>query len=299
MSPTPQPGIFAVGARSHHHLQYDLVEGADLGALLGALRTIRDSATTVGGVNVVVGLGRDLCGRIAPAALPDDVAPFAEMRGSDGVVLGADQHDLWLWLHSGGPDAVFDTARQATAALRGLATVAREQPSFTYQASQDLTGFEDGTENPPIDEAVALVQVPEGAAGAGSSVALLQRWVHDLEAFEALDDDARDQVIGRRLHGNDEIDEDERDPRAHISRVVVEDEDGEELEVFRRSTAYGGVGEHGLMFLAFSPDRARLDTMLRRMIGLDGPRDLLTDISRCPESAWYVAPPVEALAPPG
>ena len=84
-------------------------------------------------------------------------------------------------------------------ALRGLATVVRERPSFTYGASQDLTGFEDGTENPPLDEATGLVAVPDGQPGAGSSVVLLQRWVHDLEAFEALDADAKDQVIGRCL----------------------------------------------------------------------------------------------------
>jgi hypothetical protein len=39
--------------------------------------------------------------------------------------------------------------------------------------------------------------------------------------------------------------------------------------------------------------------MLQRMVGNDGPRDRLTDISRCTASAWYVAPPVEAFAPPG
>jgi porphyrinogen peroxidase len=129
-------------------------------------------------------------------------------------------------------------------------------------------------------------------------VALLQRWVHDLEAFEALDAAAKDQIIGRRLRDSEEIDESHRSPAAHISRVVIEDENGNELEVFRRSTAYGGVMEHGLVFLAFSPDVARVARMLHRMVGLDGPRDHLTNISRCTASAWYVAPPVEAFTPP-
>jgi putative iron-dependent peroxidase len=78
---------------------------------------------------------------------------------------------------------------------------------------------------------------------------------------------------------------------------VLEDAAGEELEVFRRSTAYGGVLEHGLEFVAFSPDTTRLERMLRRMVGSDdGVRDALTDISVCAASAWYVAPPVEAFA---
>jgi putative iron-dependent peroxidase len=299
MRPTPQPGIFAVGTRAHHHLQFDVVEHLDLAELIAALRGIREHATTVAGVNVVIGLGRDLCARLAPDWLPRDVAPFETIQGTDGVVIPADQHDLWIWLHSFGPDSVFDLARRAAAALRGLAIVVREQPAFTYGASQDLTGFEDGTENPPLDEAIELVAVPDGEPGAGSSVALLQHWVHDLEAFEALDADAKDQIIGRHLDDGEEIDEAKRSPSAHISRVTIDDENGDELEVFRRSTAFGGVLEHGLVFLAFSPDVARVATMLHRMVGLDGPRDHLTDISRCTASAWYVAPPVEAFTPPG
>ena len=299
MRPTPQSGIFAVGTRSHHHLQFDVVEGADLENLMVALRGIREHATTVAGVNVVIGLGHDLCAQLAAEWLPAEVGPFETIRGTDSVVIPGDQHDLWIWLHSFGPDSVFDIARRSAAALRGLATVVREQPSFTYMASQDLTGFEDGTENPPLDEAIDLVTAPDGTPGAGSSVVLLQRWVHDLEAFEALDPDGKDQVIGRRLRDGEEIDESKRSPSAHISRVVIEDDDGEELEVFRRSTAFGGVLNHGLVFLAFSPDVARVATMLERMVGLDGPRDHLTDISRCTASAWYVAPPVEAFTPRG
>lgn len=296
----PQPGIFAVGTRSHHHLQLDVSADADPGELLGALREIREQATTVAGVNLVIGFGSELCARVAPEWLPAGLQPFATIQGVDEVTIPGAQHDLWVWLHSSGPDAVFDIARHIETSLRGMATVAAEQPCFTYQASRDLTGFEDGTENPPLDEAVELVAVPEGRPGAGSSVVLLQRWVHDLEAFEALDTDAKNQVIGRNLTSGDELDESVRSPRAHISRVVLEDDEGEELEVFRRSTAFGGVIENGLMFLAFSPDVDRVAAMLDRMVGMaDGLRDHLTDISRCRASAWYVAPPIDAFSASG
>jgi porphyrinogen peroxidase len=300
MSRTPQPGIFAVGTRSHHHLSLDVDAGADPAEVFGALRAIRATATTVAGVNLVVGLGSGLCGQVAPAALPGDVGPFADLDGVDGVRIPADQHDVWVWLHSSGPDAVFDAARQVHADLAGLATVVDEAPTFAYQASRDLTGFEDGTENPPIDEAPAAVMVPAGRPGAGSSVVLVQRWVHDLDAFDALPRAEQDQVIGRSLVTGEELPDDARSPAAHISRVVLADAAGEELEVFRRSTAWGGVREHGLIFVAFSPDTSRLDRMLRRMVGADdGVRDNLTTISRCTTSAWYVAPPVEAFLDAG
>jgi putative iron-dependent peroxidase len=77
---------------------------------------------------------------------------------------------------------------------------------------------------------------------------------------------------------------------------VVLDDAGEELEVFRRSSAYGGVLEHGLVFVAFSADQQRLSRMLDRMLGVDdGIRDRLTEFSHAVASAWYFAPPLDAL----
>lgn len=292
--PTPQPGIFALGSRSHHHLQLDVRGEPD--ALVEALATVREAVTTVTGVNLVIGLGPGLWARLAPDAVPDGLADFEPIVGPGGATMPAEQHDLWLWFHAGGPDAVFRAARLAAGALGGCAEVAAEQPCFTYLSSQDLTGFEDGTENPPLEEAVAVAAVPEGRPGAGGSVALLQRWVHDLDAFEALPLGEREAVFGRTLAGSEELPEDERPASAHISRVVIADDDGAELEVFRRSVAFGGVLEHGLMFLAFSADRARVQRMLERMVGVgDGVTDGLLDVSTPTSGAWYVVPPVEAL----
>jgi putative iron-dependent peroxidase len=291
---TPQPGIFALGSRSHHHLELDLV--GDPATMVGALAEVREAVTTVAGVNLVVGFGPSLWARLAPGAVPEGLRDAEPLEGVDGLVLPAEQHDAWLWLHAGGPDAVFRSARAAALALRGTALVRAEQPSFSYLASQDLTGFEDGTENPPLEEALSAAVVPEGSPGAGGSVVLLQRWVHDLDAFEALPVPEREAVFGRTLVGSEELPDDVRPARAHISRVVVEDGAGEELQIFRRSTAYGGVAEHGLEFVAFSADHARLHRMLQRMVGAeDGITDRLLDFSRPTRSAWYVAPSVEAL----
>ena len=285
--PTPQPGIFAVGNRTHHHLEFDCQgEPRDV---LAAVQRIREAATTVVGVNVVVGFGARQWASISPAA-PSDLIAFAAIEGDDGFTMRATQHDLWLWLHASGPDAVFNVARIAAIELADLATVANEQACFTYQASQDLTGFEDGTENPPLDVAVERAVI----AGDGGSIVLLQKWVHDLDGFEALELSDREQVIGRTLQGSVELEE--SPPNSHVGRVVIEDDQGDELQIFRRSTAFGGVEEHGLMFLAFSADRARLQRMLERMAGAeDGVRDRLTEFSTPERSAWYYAPPLERL----
>jgi putative iron-dependent peroxidase len=292
----PQAGIFALGTRSHHHLEFAVAPDADPHDLVPAVNRVREAATTVAGVNLVVGFGHRTWSRIAPEHAPVDLGPFEPITGAGGFEIPAGQHDLWLWLHAAGPDSVFNIARLAALELVELATVVAEHPAFTYQASQDLTGFEDGTENPALDEASSVATIPEGQRCEGGSIVLLQKWVHDLDGIEALELSDREQVIGRTLQGSVELSEDVRSPRSHISRVVIEDDAGEELEVFRRSTAFGGVKEHGLMFLAFSADRARLHRMLVRMSGAeDGVRDRLTEFSTPVASAWYVAPPIDLL----
>ena len=292
--PRPQPGIFALGTRSHHHLQFRLNAPAEV--VVPAVNRIREAATSVAGVNVVVGFGPSTWRSICPAEAPEDVEDFETVTGVDGFAMPAAQHDLWLWLHGAGPDSVFNIARVAGADLGKTARLVEEQPSFVYAASLDLTGFEDGTENPPLDKAPEVAVIPAGHPCAGGSVALVQRWVHDLDGFEALELSDRERVIGRTYYGSVELDEQSRPASAHVSRVVVEDDEGKELEIFRRSTVFGGVAEHGLMFVAFSRERSRVSRMLARMAGAeDGVRDRLTEFSTPVSSAWYVVPPVDLL----
>lgn len=80
--------------------------------------------------------------------------------------------------------------------------------------------------------------------------------------------------------------------------MVIEDEDGQELKVFRRSTSFGDVSAHGMVFGAFSNRPATISRMLARMAGAgaeDGTRDSLTLYSRPVTGAYYVVPEVGAL----
>lgn len=297
--PTGQPGIFAQGTRAHEHLELDVRPGASSDALAAAVASLHEPAVTAGGLNLVVGFGarcwRDLAPGAVPAgALPSDASDFERIEGTAGSVAPATQHDVWVWLHGTGTDVALDGARAVTAALAPVATLASETQCFVYRDSRDLTGFVDGTENPPVEEGPEVALVPAGEPGEGGAHVLVQRWVHDLAAFHALAVREQEAVIGRTKPDSVELADKPDD--AHISRVVIE-EDGEELEIYRRSTPYGDVTEHGLLFVAFSAERSRFDKMLARMFGTaDGLHDRLTDFSRPVSGAFYFAPSLEALA---
>lgn len=288
--PTPQPGVFAQGTPNHRHLEFDLIADLDAAALSAAFRDLADLFARPGAVNLVIGFGPELWGRVAePAEVPAGLAPF------DVAGLPTTQHDIWIWIHGHEAGELFDAAYRAAELLGDVATLAAETVGFGYHDSRDLSGFVDGTENPGFDEAQVVALVADGEPGAGGSHVMTQRWVHRLAELHALDVAEQESIIGRSKLTDEELDP--RPATSHLGRVVVTDDRGEELEIYRRSIPYGGVEESGLFFLAFSADPQRVRVMLERMFGKteDGLVDRLTEFSTPVSGSNYFVPAVESL----
>jgi putative iron-dependent peroxidase len=287
----PQYGIFALGTAAHAYLELDLRGGAPAGELVSAVADLREPRRTVGGVNLVAGFRPELWRELAPGDAPAEVGGFNhDLVGADGYVMPATQHDAVLWLSGGGYDVVFDMARQATAALDPLASVAEEATGWLYHHDRDLTGFIDGTENPSLVEAAEVALVPDGSPGAGGTVLLLQKWVHDAAAWESLPVARQEQAMGRTKL--DSVELEDLPPASHVARTD-QDRFG---EVFRRNMPYGTTTDHGTMFVGFSAEQRRLAAMLESMAGLgDGVRDVLTSYTRPLTGAYYFVPSAQDL----
>ena len=294
----PQFGIFAQGTVAHEFLEFELRPDVDLSAVGAVLERLRMPAVAAGGVNIVLGFGADLWRAIAPDDAPEDLAPFQPLGVLGGHHAPASQHDLWLWINGGTPDVVFEHARAATQTLAPSFVVASDRTGFVHRDSRDLTGFIDGTANPILLEAPAAALVPDGSRGAGGSHVLTMRWVHDLDAFDRLSQEEQENVFGRTKPDSIEFVGARLPTNAHIARVQIDDDAGEEIQIYRRSVPYGTTLEHGINFLAFAADRARFDRMLARMFGPndDGLHDRLADFSRPVSGAYYFAPSLSVLA---
>jgi putative iron-dependent peroxidase len=283
---TPQTGIFALGTASHTYLEFDLLPGADGKDLVAEVASLREPRTTVGGVNLVVGFRPELWRTCVPDDAPSGVVGFnSDMVGADGFVMPATQHDVVVWVSGIAYDVVFEVAKAVIGALDSLAAVADETVSWPYERDRDLTGFIDGTENPDLIDAPGVALFADGAPGAGGSVLLLQKWVHDRGAWESLPVARQEQIMGRR-----KLDSIELGDKSIHSHVGSTDQD-RFGKVFRRNMPYGSVTDHGTMFVGFSSDQHRLSAMLESMAGLhDGVRDALTDYTRPLTGAYYVVP---------
>ena len=287
---TPQGGIFALGTASHAYLEFDVHDGRG-SELVTAVSSLREPRTTMGGVNLVAGFRPETWREVSPADSPEELRGFTdEIAGVDGFAMPATQHDAVLWLSGSAYDVIFEVSRNAIAALAPIASVAEETSSWPYMHDRDLTGFIDGTENPTLVDAPELVLIPDESPGAGGTILLLQKWVHEAAEWESLSLQEQERVIGRQ-----KLDSVELDPKAHDSHVARTDQDTFG-KIFRRNMPYGTVTDHGTMFVGFSATQKPLATMLESMAGLEGGvRDALTRFTRPLTGAYYFIPSADAL----
>ena len=288
---TPQSGVFALGTASHAYLEFDASGPQKRRELVQAISSLREPRTTMGGVNLVTGFRPELWREVVPDDAPAEVVGFnKDLIGIEGFVMPATQHDAVLWISGSAYDVVFEEARKAIAELKDVATIADETSSWPYRHDRDLTGFIDGSENPSLIDAPAVALIEEGHSGAGGTILLLQKWIHDAAKWEAVPVAQQEQVIGRK-----KIDSIELEDKAPDSHVASTDQDSFG-KIFRRNMPYGSVTSHGTMFVGFSAEQRRLSAMLESMAGLTtGVRDALTRYTRPLTGAYYFVPSTESL----
>jgi putative iron-dependent peroxidase len=228
---------------------------------------------------------------MVPENAPPGVAGFNNaIQGIEGFVMPATQHDALVWLSGSAYDVIFDMARSVIHDLADLASLADETSSWPYRHDRDLTGFIDGSENPTLLEAPTAALLPEGVPGAAGSVLLLQKWKHDTAQWEALPVDRQERIMGRTKLDSIELENKPAD--SHVARTD-QDEFG---NIFRRNMPYGGIDDHGTMFVGFSADQKPLSRMLDSMGGLvNGTRDALTRFTQPLTGSYYFVPSVESL----
>jgi len=283
-----QSGILAPVPRVGRYLHFSLAQGGD--ALRAALRQL---CPLVDGECVVAGLG--LATVAALGAQVPGLREFAALE-SRACSVPSTPTALWCWLRGDDQGDLVHRARRIQGALAGVFQMEQVVDGFRHGQGpnghgRDLTGYEDGTENPQDAEAEAAALVQTGAAGlVGSSFVALQQWVHDLDAFECMGTQAQDQMVGRRRSDNEELDD--APASAHVKRTAQESFDPEAF-VVRRSMPWATGERAGLMFVGFGHSFDAFEAQMRRMAGLeDGVVDALFQISKPVTGAYAWVPPM-------
>ncbi|KNY14032.1 peroxidase [Shinella sp. SUS2] len=266
---------------------------ADLSGLLRAVG-FRDLE---GGLSCVLGIGSDAWDRLFGAPRPKDLHPFREIRGRHHAV--ATPGDLLFHIRATRMDLCFELATQVMNRLKGFVAPEDEVHGFSYFDDRDLIGFVDGTEN-PVDAAavVATIIGAEDPDFAGGSYVIVQKYLHDLAAWNRVPVADQERIIGREKLSDIELDDDAKPSYAHNVLTSIE-ENGEPLEILRDNMPFGdvGKGEFGTYFIGYARSPRRVEMMLENMfIGRPpGNYDRLLDFSRAVTGTLFFIPSASFL----
>lgn len=292
-----QSGILAALPPQARFLSLQLKPSVDAEGLRRSLIQLQSMANgdqlVVGfGLPVFVALGQHLPGLTAGPAIDNTLVPLALKESA-----------LWCWLRGDDRGDLLRFEHRLLALLEPSFDLSSSIEAFVYKEGRDLTGYEDGTENPKGEEAInaALVnsvqaqslsdqtKLPATAYIGGSFVAA-QQWLHDFKAFDAMDELNRDHTFGRRFSDNEELDD--APITAHVKRTEQEGFEPQSF-VLRRSMPWIAGAKAGLVFVAFGHSLAAFERMLTRMSGAeDGYVDRIFTISKPIASSYFWCPPV-------
>jgi putative iron-dependent peroxidase len=277
-----QPGILAPIPPLARFLTFGLLPEAGPGPSLRRLAQSVDPALSV------VGLGR-----ASVLALGVDVPGLRDFPGGTGkgLEIPATHGALWCWLRGEDRGELVLRTRAIDAALGPAYRLVDIVDAFRHGEGRDLTGYEDGTENPTGANALAAAASGGPAGLQGGSFVAVQQWLHEFARFDAMSRDEQDASIGRRRDDNEEIDD--APSSAHVKRTAQESFEPEAF-VLRRSMPWAEGPRAGLVFVAFGRSFDAFEAQLNRMMGLDdGVTDALFRYTRPVTGGYFWCPPVK------
>ena len=262
---------------------------ADFAALL---RTVgfRDLE---GRLSCVIGFGSAVWDRLVGEPRPAELHPFREFGAGPRQAV-ATPGDILFHIRAQRMDLCFELAAQIMERVEGAVSSADEVHGFSYFDQRDLLGFVDGTENPEGQAASDAVFVGgEDPGFAGGSYVIVQKYLHDLAAWNALPTEAQERIIGRTKLSNVELDDAVKPSSAHNALTVIV-ENGEEVKILRDNMAFGevGKGDFGTYFIGYARSPRTIEQMLENMfIGKPpGNYDRILDFSRAVTGNLFFAP---------
>src|SRR3984957_19197597 len=262
---------------------------ADLAALLRAVE-FRDLE---GGLSCVLGFGSDAWDRLFGSPRPAELHVFREIRAAARHAVST-PGDLLFHIRAKRMDLCFELAMQIMARIAGAVSPADEVHGFRYFDDRDLMGFVDGTENPRGEAVLEAVLIDEeDPTFAGGSYVIVQKYLHNLDAWNALPTEAQERIIGRSKLSDIELDDSVKPTSAHSALTTIV-EDGKEIKILRDNMPFGQPtqGEFGTYFIGYSRSPRTIEQMLENMfIGRPpGNYDRILDFSRAVTGNLFFVP---------
>jgi putative iron-dependent peroxidase len=252
-----------------------------------------------GHLTCVTGVGAAAWDRIAGTGKPAELHPFREIKAGPRHAVST-AGDVLFHIRAARMDLCFELASQIMSRLGGAVTVVSEVHGFRYFDDRDLIGFVDGTENPTGPAAARATLIgDEDPAFAGGSYVIVQQYLHDVAAWNALPVEDQEKIIGRTKLSDIELADDAKPSSAHNALTTITGSDGEEIQILRDNMPFGsaGDGRYGTYFIGYARSPATIEQMLTNMFAgsPEGNYDRLLDFSTAVTGNLFFVPAVPLL----
>ncbi len=266
----------------------------DLPALVRAVE-FRDLEA---GLSCIIGFGSGAWDRLFGSPRPAELHPFREIHAGKRQAVST-PGDLLFHIRAKRMDLCFELAMQIMATLEDAVSPVDEVHGFRYFDDRDLMGFVDGTENPRGEAAIDAVLIgEEDAAFIGGSYVIVQKYLHDLDGWNALPTETQERIMGRKKLSDIELDDSVKPTSAHSALTTIV-EDGKEIKILRDNMPFGRAahGEFGTYFIGYSRSPRTIEQMLENMfVGRPpGNYDRLLDFSRAVTGNLFFVPSLTFL----
>ncbi len=279
-----QTGITLPIPEQARYLTFTIQEQDMLKTCLSELAQVCD------GKGIVVGLGQSVLSALELQIPGMRVFPA---MANQGIEVPSTSAALWCWLRGTDRGELYYRAKELEEVLAPAFILDNIVDAFEYRDARDLSGYEDGTENPKGNAAMEAALVSgQGAGMDGSSFVAVQQWLHDLDYFRSLEEAEQDDIIGRHVADNEEFDE--APESAHVKRTAQESYEPPAF-IVRRSMPWVENADAGLMFVAFGRSFNAYEAILNRMIGVeDNITDAMFSFTRPISGAYFWCPPIKS-----
>jgi putative iron-dependent peroxidase len=268
------------------------------GDVAGLVRSVGKRVPT-GNLTCICGFSSNAWDRLFGNPRPASLHGFREF-GGEGRYAPATPGDLLLHIRADQMDLCFELATQIMAVLGDAVTVVDEVQGFRYFDMRSIIGFVDGTENPVGRKAVNFTIVGDEDPGfSGGSYVLVQKYLHNMTAWNGLSVEAQERVIGRTKLSDIELDDAVKPSNSHSALTTITNAAGEEVKILRDNMPFGrpGAGEFGTFFIGYARSPEPMEQMLENMfVGKPpGNYDKLLDFSTAVTGSLYFVPSADLL----
>ena len=246
-----------------------------------------------GSLSCVLGVGSAAWDILFGAPRPAELHPFQEIRAGSRTAPST-PGDLLFHIRANRMDLCFELETEIMARLGTAVSPVDEVQGFRYFDSRDLIGFVDGTENPKGPAASDAVFVGnEDPAFAWGSYVIVQKYLHDLNAWNAIPVEQQERIVGRTKLNDIELDDSVKPTYAHNALTTIV-ENGVEVKILRDNMPFGhaALGEFGTYFIGYCRTPRITEKMLQNMFvgNPPGNYDRLLDVSHAVTGNLFYVP---------